>query len=1085
MMKSTRAGFVLPIALLVCVLVLLALIAFHFTSSSTYLQSHRALDMLQGAAFVDAAIQEIHLGTEPAANDASGPEAAWAKALLATVARARPCPAPPVPGPLDLGGAMDLAGQLPLTAQLARLVGQQLPAVSVVPGAAKLAAGPVDPALFYAEPVFADDQTDRIPWHLRCSLTVRVSIPDSGAFASSKSYARQLDLAITDTTPIAGEFALFSYLPPFSVDHELNGLQQGGRLAVYPQGHGRAMIRGPFLIVPEDVAQTAQDPKHPAVTKAFPYLGGVVPPVPSISYPKPVWNSWAAIPGPRALLRPIFDLKVWGAAAVQGIGHLFAGAPPPNLDIPPLRPHLSSAPERQLGPIQVSTIADVLSGIFPLAGILWKAISVFSGSNPTLGPWYLPPLSLLWGLGFGADPGTTPGAYGKIFPDDDDVVEFSGAWYFHGPALPGEQGLSLTGSTKIAHDAGAPGAQTSQDMFRGVLIQEASKLGPGSGSRAGLLIEGKFLSPHEGGLNLPLPPTVDDDDFIAPEPVPRPLPVSGAADIGLIAIFGSAQFDPDTLASIGLVEVLAVLIPVVGEVIELAYNTGVFPDASLILRAWDVESRAELSQLLRLDQTRLTNKISGIPDRAEDGTDGAQHVVQPYGMYYNSHPFLTADRAKVAALNLAASVAISLVTFKVGKVLVKLLKKLVGVLLSAVKPALADASKVLGELGMKADRTALPDGMKAAWGHCMRSSQKLMSWLARTDDKAATWLADSAKKEVEDSAMKKAMSDYRFRARLADSDPAAAAKLAPMSPQQLALVKQAQDAALAHPPKSVYEQSQQGFLTTITDDLIGSHLAENLLDAVLKEFVLQKVTDRVWEFRFRRPFILKTTWFQNLTSFGPSPADDQQAFDSLAHLGDLAKSYAQGFLPPKYAGWPELATRVYPDVDTYLKAELTGGVLPLHGIVLIRKLAYTRKDTIRYRGRGIIVSQTTDLATPSTFDANLEPANAASWLILTHVVSAKLLQQAASAPPHTIPPLRLGRHVMGTVYSDSGVAPAGHDTLIEGNLVCGTLNKAGIPSDAEVHVVYPNPALPRTTCDQPVHWDLEFLARPVADPAVQ
>jgi len=150
-------------------------------------------------------------------------------------------------------------------------------------------AGAYDPKVFYAEPIFGDGDKDPVPWDLRGPFTVgRHHGLSRGPFVFERRFSRTQTLAITDTSPPAGEFALFNYLPPPDEDYALNDLSRGGRLTVFPLDAGRVMVRGPLCSSP----RTPQG-------EAFP--GRQARPEGSFNYPTPgsrAWTGWGA--GARA-----------------------------------------------------------------------------------------------------------------------------------------------------------------------------------------------------------------------------------------------------------------------------------------------------------------------------------------------------------------------------------------------------------------------------------------------------------------------------------------------------------------------------------------------------------------------------------------------------------------------------------------------------------------------------------------------------------------------------------------------------------------------------------------------------------------
>ncbi len=288
--NRSRTGIILPIVLVCCLLLSMMVMAFQFLSSSDYKSVARLMRGAQAAALADLASDEIMLLVGDISIGAGATKPTWVTELLQDLEAARSGGGPV----LDVTKTLDFTDDVPLTRQAAEKAAKIVEArvVRAIVGPFKRIGG-YEKKHHYAEPGFNDSGKLLQSWDLTGPFAVDVAVlsPDGGPLEFSQRYLRSQDLRITDTTPPAAEFALFSFLPPPSEDYAINDMQRGGRLLVNPETNGRVMVRGPLFLLPED----------PDPVRAF--LGGDQP-ADSATYPDTSWTNWASIPGPRTLQHP-------------------------------------------------------------------------------------------------------------------------------------------------------------------------------------------------------------------------------------------------------------------------------------------------------------------------------------------------------------------------------------------------------------------------------------------------------------------------------------------------------------------------------------------------------------------------------------------------------------------------------------------------------------------------------------------------------------------------------------------------------------------------------------------------------------
>ena len=307
-----RRGVILTIVL-ICALLLIAMaVAFQFISSSDYREAGRLMRSVQAAALADLASDEIYATLATVNYGPSDPKPQWVSDLLTALNPLRG-----TANPIDLQQSITFpAAALPIT-NGAAIMAKGIVNVASITGIAGpflvLPTGGME-KLIYKEPLFNDAAKDLTAWDLRAPLGLQVSVAGSGGpFEFSQKYYRGQLLEITDTTPPAAEFGLFSYCPPPTEEYALDDLQRGGSLIINPGASptaagGRIQLRGPLMLVPED-------PPPPPTATGLPWMGDVNgPPLPvtdgngthpSANFPDGQWaDAFATVPGPREALHP-------------------------------------------------------------------------------------------------------------------------------------------------------------------------------------------------------------------------------------------------------------------------------------------------------------------------------------------------------------------------------------------------------------------------------------------------------------------------------------------------------------------------------------------------------------------------------------------------------------------------------------------------------------------------------------------------------------------------------------------------------------------------------------------------------------
>lgn len=934
-MTRARDGFLLPLVLVIAVLVSLSLYWFHVVAVSEYSQVHRIAAGWQVDLIVDSALIEMAIQQEKQAACAGAPPPEWVDRVIDDIDAARPKTPDDPDAPDGQGGPAGVpaggprttgAGRsLPGTDAVSRGAGNDPAAVEIqtTVGPFRHVPAEYDAKTIYAEPVFADRSKDVVAWNFRGPIKVEARVKATGrAFSGDLVGAWNGTVAITDATPVASEFVLFSYMPPAcenedaSIDQSINDLQRGGRFTVHARKVGRVMVRGPFLLLPEDAAGEK--------TYLTDRDRGAGDHAPSFSYVEPKWKDWSAIPGTRALLPPPLALGngvlKWVLDKLHGLWDKI----PTIGEVEAQRPKREHSPQLTIGPIKLPRICV---GVSPA--------EVCTPSE--VGPWTLPPISVVVGAGSGGDPAADIGAWFSILPDDE-VGRYATGMYFHGLRKPGEQTFCLFGRTQ--DPPAGPGEESVHDLYRGVRFKSSD--------------DAPQYQDYSEGINGLVAGDGDDGEVILPEPVPR-LDGGTQSDLGIIAHYGVAIFDAQTMFDFGLMDVLKHLLPggvLLGPVVDWVLKLFNFkPDIYIVLRQWKVKGYDLTDDPENLTAEKVMEVFeNALPDNIDADDLKPMGIVTPYGMYQHQHSVNSWNRIKEALINLGTKILVN----------------------KAVSLGVAKFGALLGWLFRKGKDGPLGsflDKVKELGGSYVRNNA-LLSKLVELGRNFAERLVK-----------------LLIRVKL--------------SPETLRNLLKDQARGRARDFLKGKIRDPNGFLPRPVKALLGVFGPEAI--------------DHPFKARF------------------------DAAMDATKGLREAARTYPYGFLPPKYTSWASLATRIYPTMQAYLDAERVGGVLPLRGVVLLRELDY-KGEPIRYRGAGIIVVVTKDEAKGPRLEARVEPAenNDQTWLTLVHLVTADVFTKKEREP------LKLGDSFTGTVYAETGVAPAGRGCLIFGNLICGHINKRKI-----------------------------------------
>ena len=922
-MRVTRSAFALPLVLVGGFLLASLVITFHFVSASDTRSVNRMLKSVQAGLLADIASDEIVdqvAAITSGANATNQPQ--WVKDLYRDLNKVKNQTPPLVVDNPKI--TFDLS-KLELTKKAAEKSSGTLTVKSIEGRLGPFSYTCQGEPFVYKDPeAFGDDKKDLRAYDFRGPLSVEVAVnSDRGPFDFSQKYLRGQELMITDTSPPAHEFALFSYLPPPSESYALNDMGTGMQVNVNagkePDGSARVHVRGPLFIMAEDPPVTTADAQHPWLSKPGDKPQDITPNVlKSTSYPDGVYTAgFGAVPGPRVLHHTDGSTSAIDGA-LGGIKDAFDGAveglSPRRVE--GIRSETNLKTHNPPFQFQLNITANITETI------LGREVTLFNGSRQqTFGipvvDWKMHEISLVLSNNFTSTGGNT--TFETL--DRDSVGYYPPAAYLYGPATSGTQKFSI----KPALGAVNP------KSYRGVLapakVSEKYKQWKGSGQLEG--------------------------DLITAEPVPVAADLAGA-NVGLIGVYGVVLFESHTVLFLPVKRFAEWMIQ---KFIDTFPGIDLIPyarrvamqnkDKAIERTLTDLKLAPSLSFVIRRFRSECKPQFAGtkLDDLASHLTDRSAFIA-PYGTYWHTADFFRTN--------------------------------------SPIPQAIRDA--------------------------CQKALKEPLDAL-KTEDAAFDALKDLLPKGKEPD----------FTPKLDAIDPTW--KIGEMPEGQT-------------PAKDFREwmcTEYQGSMLKRVLPTAGNAPTTNLANLI----ALAKPTKAIGDLNFqsaKRPQGVMGDYQTN----GPGAGAPEVP---------TAKEYPTGFYPPRYREWDKIITKRYPDMKTYLKAEVRGQVLELNGAVLIEKM--DTDEDIGYHGRGIIVCYSDDkqVARCEGKVAPKDPNDTTSLLTLVHRVPGPMLKDGRA------PQIKLGVQFRGSVYSDSGVKPK-TTTEIYGNLVCGLLEKGVNGGGDTVEIIY-------------------------------
>jgi hypothetical protein len=506
-MTTSREGFVLPIVLVCGLLLASMVITFQFVSSSDYKVVARFMRDAQATALADLASDELAATVNNIQYGAGATQPQWVKDLFAELDAAKSAGA----ATIDVRKSVTYPlQQFPITASVAQAAKGlvELSSISGVIGPFTVLKGSGVKELIYKEELFNDAGKDLTAWDLRGPMNLEVEVAGRGGpFEFSQKYLRGQLLEISDTTPPAKDFTVFSYLPPPSEDYALNDLQRGGTVRIDPgasngQPTGRVLLRGPLLYLPEEAPAPA-DKVYMGNEK--PKITG--PPGTSASYPDNEWTaSLATVPGPRELQHPDNPTTDPGGELLPGVDAALVGV---QTAMNPRRPtNEKSISKLQTKPLTITLVVNTLLGSpCPSTKEVTVPVPVVTIDLPGVSP------VLAKGL---------EGSTATFETIDQDVVAYYPPLaYFHAPLPTNKQKLKLLAT---------PPALLVPRAYHGVTVPLAGA-----------------PSLFTGGAG-------DEGDVIVTEPVPR-TGQTDAENTGVMGLYGLATQESKTYLNEPIVEV--------------------------------------------------------------------------------------------------------------------------------------------------------------------------------------------------------------------------------------------------------------------------------------------------------------------------------------------------------------------------------------------------------------------------------------------------------------------------------------------------------------------------------------------------
>lgn len=427
MRRTNRRGIFLPIVL-VCIMLLVGIaIAFQFISASDYKQVARWGREAQAEALADLASDEIYTQVADVHPADGVAMPGWLTSLLTKLDAARAAA-----GTAELGAKESLTfalTDLPATNALA--TGPEtivtLSTISAEVGPFTLLNQAFTADTYYLEPAFQDTPLSLRPWDLKGAIAVTLQAKGRQQilnFEFGQQYHRDQVLRITDTTPLANKFTLFSFHPSPSEQYAFSDLRSGGTFDVAPALDGpgsRVMLRGPLVIVPDEA---------PTATGAPAHLGGPNPQAESVGYPDNVYagaGAMATIPGPRLVMHPAGGL---GEGLMGSVGEVLDGL---TTEMEPRR-----ASEPQSNSV-VKTLPKVFSYRLKIKDCVGFPLSLFAPEWMTRS---MPQPELVFNLGDVSSSlakGTRTASPVFNTVDKDPISYFPASAYFISPGVEGTQ----------------------------------------------------------------------------------------------------------------------------------------------------------------------------------------------------------------------------------------------------------------------------------------------------------------------------------------------------------------------------------------------------------------------------------------------------------------------------------------------------------------------------------------------------------------------------------------------------------------------------------------------------------------------
>lgn len=1024
--RAHRAGFIIPLVVISGSILFIMVIAFQFLSSSDYKRVARMMRDVQASSLADLASDEVHLQVAqitPGPNQpGNSARPAWVSAMLTelkgkTAALINGEEVPVEAGRLDRGSL-----PTPVTDKAADLV-RDLVDVKLIEssvGPFTLISHGLAKEDYYHERVLDTLDESVIPLDLRGPLKVAITIKGegNGPINFSEVYYRGQEILITDTTPPASQFAVFSYMPPPSPEYAVEDLQAGATLNIRNNNQdarvGRIMIQGPLFFVPEapppqgsetpsrerfmstnETAPIPLDGNNPGPT--FPdaqWVGAAVA--------GPIAGSMATVPAPRALYhadRTTGTAPAGAAASKLGdvLVDLSQGNTDPRLpsrdesetkfqtkdyrfDIRVENPLPFNDAEFSLGMVRDvlfnGTLRDEVRRLSPgLGDILGEATSaigaaiggVFGGeglagrakqrcTESMLLPVPVPRLGPMNVRGASAVVAPADNAAGpRVYQTiDKSPVGYYTPQAYLYPPVPARSQKLNILGGRGRGTYGMPNTTLQDKAYLGVFVSAPDTSGA-STIRKKTVIEG--TAEGDGHMLEPVPGA----DY---EPWERR---------GLYGVYGIGRFEARTAVKVKLKWLVEWMVKV------------------YIEEEWTVRDE-EVPFCRFKDANGVMNKKT-FRQVAEE--------VMP-----------RAVEQALRQLNLDGEL----------NFMVRRYKALGGLVLGSPK-----------ELKLETLTDAV-GGRRAAFfpfgSYYAEPNFWNQSAMADMKTEMLKGLNEPTMGNVDQARVNEIFKDLFRRNK-------------PMTDVE-------QDPFNDQTPNQNTPAGKMAYWLT---DTFGPRYVRGAAPGPTLVEVLNTFKTEHSNKVVGLPPLTLTTEKRPIGAFGDHRGEAQSQFAGAgaagtagtgaggAWLNDVKANFKKrGFFPPKFRQWEKIATRSYDTFEQYMTAESSGQILELRGAVLIRSCDYA--SNIEYKGRGIVILVTPEGGTAPKLKGQIRPHASApdSVMILVHRVHESHLTGKALK----FPALGLGTSFTGCVVSDTGVTPAlGNEVTIVGNLVTGLLNLAG------------------------------------------